>query len=302
MDISKLPYVPECIHVYQTSLLCLSYPCPSLSYFILNFFIYSVSYLDRYGGDPRKIVLVGQSAGAHIGSCILLNKIQDATINGIKGQKDIQLKEATWSIGNLRGFIPVSGPYDLITMRSILHQHGLDKGILDVLFCNDLRRYSPTCTLLDVHKFSVASSRPDDDASFDNCIRDDVCKSLLLQFPPTCIIHGKTDRTVPFNISENFFAALREANVRNVELKLYEKWGHTDPILEAPFSGDHTFHKDVYDLVILWTTKNKSAEDSIHSLKTPTRPKYAAFDPFHPACQKICPSLLVELGRFFNPF
>jgi len=205
-----------------------------------------------------------------------LNKIQTAAVNGTSGQNDIQQKEATWSVGSLRGFIPVSGPYDLITMRSILHQHGLDKGILDVMFCSDLTRFSPTCTLHDL--------------------------SLLLHFPPTCVIHGKTDRTVPFTVSEDFFAALRGANVQNVELKLYEKWGHTDPILEAPFSGDHTFHKDVYDLVIQWTTKNQSAVNSTHSLKTPTRPKHSAFDPFHPACQKICPSLLVELGRFFNPF
>lgn len=288
---------------YQTSLPCPRLPCRCSffsNYFELLLLFYF--FLDRYGGDPRKIVLVGQSAGAHIGSCILLNKIQTAAVNGTSGQNDIQQKEATWSVGSLRGFIPVSGPYDLITMRSILHQHGLDKGILDVMFCSDLTRFSPTCTLHDLHKISVASSHPDDDASFDNCMRGKIYKSLLLHFPPTCVIHGKTDRTVPFTVSEDFFAALRGANVQNVELKLYEKWGHTDPILEAPFSGDHTFHKDVYDLVIQWTTKNQSAVNSTHSLKTPTRPKHSAFDPFHPACQKICPSLLVELGRFFNPF
>jgi prenylcysteine alpha-carboxyl methylesterase len=252
--------------------------------------------LDRYGGDPRKIVLVGQSAGAHIGSCILISKIHDAAVINKNDESDTLQKIASWRVSDLRGFIPVSGPYDLITMRNILHQHGLDKGILDVMFCNDLERYSPTCTLLNFHRDS-------DNALFDNSTKQKMHNLLRLKFPPTCIIHGKTDRTVPFTISVNFFSALSEAKVQNtVDLKLYENWGHTDPILEAPFSGDHTFHRDVYDLVTLWTTNKTSAEDSDPSAETSSVTTYAAFDQSHPACQKICPSMLVALGRFFNPF
>lgn len=73
------------------------------------------------------------------------------------------------------------------------------------------------------------------------------------------------------------------------ETKMYKEWTHTDPILEAPMMGNHLYHKDVYQLVCLWT-------DNVQSHHTTT------FDEKHPMLQPICPSLLVEAARFCNPF
>jgi len=235
----------------------------------------------------------------------LLQKIQDAA-NSTSTNNRI----SRWSVGDLRGFIPVSGPYDLIKMRDILHQHGLDKGIVNAMFCNDLKRYSPTCRLLELDNNGEGVDISAEGTQRYRSSNDDtksICSTTTTsirtynmfrsQFPPTCVIHGKTDRTVPYSISIDFFKALQRIQIQNtVSLKLYEGWGHTDPILEAPFAGDHTFHRDVFELVQLWTS-NKAEKKSGDDSET-----FTVFDPSNPACKKICPSVLVNLGRFFNPF
>ena len=38
-------------------------------------------------------------------------------------------------------------------------------------------------------------------------------------------------------------------------------WAHTDPILEAPMRGNHLHHRDIYELVCLWTTSNDCSPD-----------------------------------------
>ena len=221
------------------------------------------------------------------------NVSNDSTV--INPTSNVPNTQTTWNVSDLCGFIPVSGPYDLITMRDILHQHGLDKGIVSAMFCNDLECYSPTCFLNKLHEevFSFDKDKGDDALS-DNSIHSmkrETFEEVRSQFPPTCIIHGKADKTIPYAVSVDFFTALRQMGLRNtVSLKLYDGWGHTDPILEAPFAGNHSFHRDVYNLVQLWTSVSTTGKN------------IKPFDETHPACRQICPSRLVELGRFFNPF
>jgi acetyl esterase/lipase len=69
----------------------------------------------------------------------------------------------------------------------------------------------------------------------------------LEQFPPTAIIHGGKDRSVPielvslyvspllliffmYRVAEEFSDILREAHVK-VKSYYYPQWTHTDPIL-----------------------------------------------------------------------
>jgi prenylcysteine alpha-carboxyl methylesterase len=271
---------------------------------------WTLNNIQQYGGDPNKLVICGQSAGAHIGACLLLQKAQleppPTTRDSIMSPNSVSSTSSSWEeipppppagdatttswdSEDIKGFIGVSGPYDLVAMKDILHQHGLDKSIVSAMFGHDLQKYSPTRIVRELtteHKLRVKQ-----------------------QFPPTCIIHGQVDKTVPFKISLEFFTALQQVELPEVRLKLYPSWSHTDPILEAPFAGNHLFHRDVYDLVKLWTsatcdsadtpTTNGDAHDATtDAIKEPLLP----FDENHPACGKICPLFLVQIARFCNPF
>jgi acetyl esterase/lipase len=247
-----------------------------------------------YGGDPNKVVLAGQSAGAHLGACLMLRKsklqqpkpsepststplmsvsIETDTSRAaplLSQRDDAPAPPATstsWRALDIKGFIAVSGPYDLVSMRDILHEHGLDKSIVSAMFRNDLAQYSPTLIvrelLLNTSTSTSSKSKQighcgGTDGEEDTSTSLDVMRRRVqTQFPPTCIIHGQVDKTVPFKISLDFYHALKELQLEQqppLEFKLYPSWSHTDPILEAPFAGNHLFHRDVYDLVKLWTT------------------------------------------------
>jgi prenylcysteine alpha-carboxyl methylesterase len=279
---------------------------------------WTLTNIQQYGGDPNNLVICGQSAGAHIGACLLLQKAQkmeppitttrdsarslDSGASTNSSWEDIPpppplsaVDEATsttsWEAEDIKGFIGVSGPYDLVAMEDILHQHGLDKSIVSAMFGHNLQKYSPTRIVRE--------------------LTTELKLRVQQQFPPTCIIHGQVDKTVPFKISLDFFTALQQLELPEVRLKLYPSWSHTDPILEAPFAGNHLFHRDVYDLVKLWTssTNDGAAETDTttngeaHDATTNTMEELLLpFDENHPACRKICPLLLVQIARFCNPF
>ena len=248
---------------------------------------WTLQHIAEYGGDPTKVVLAGQSAGAQLGACLLLKKAQLEAPTGTDNERNTSTNNTTsWHALDIKGFIATSGPYDLVAMRDILHTHGLDKSIVSAMFCNDVARYSPTLTVRD-----LLSGDKDQDR-----------QRVQLHFPPTCVIHGQVDKTVPFQISVDFYEALKQLqqsqpppqqqsqSQQYLEFKLYPSWSHTDPILEAPFAGNHLFHRDVYDLAKLWTTTEEE-EDLL-----------LPFDESHSACWKICPLFLVQIARFCNPF
>lgn len=59
--------------------------------------------LDRYGGDPEEVYLMGHSAGAHIAALLALN-----------GQ---YLRRAGAAPSDIAGFIGLSGPYDFLPLE-----------------------------------------------------------------------------------------------------------------------------------------------------------------------------------------
>lgn len=135
----------------------------------------------RFTRLRRNITLVGQSAGAHLGSMVLLtkaaaafrseslkmvNRFSFATVEeGVdfdlavdQGLTDVEelrdgsptsrsttpefervrgfteVKQETWKPTDLRGFIPISGPYDLVELCDHFQKRGLDRRILDWIF------------------------------------------------------------------------------------------------------------------------------------------------------------------------
>lgn len=225
----------------------------------------------EFGGDPSRVVLVGQSAGAHLGSCIMLEKAISEVTNKHTSNPVLS---TTYKASDLRGFVPVSGPYNMVSMRGHFHKHGLDRGLLLKMFDKKVECHSPVHLLLRFQRhvseaYGSALSKP----------------SLECALPPLCIVHGTSDETVPFEQSTEFVSHLQKSKAA-LSTITYEGWGHTDAIIEAPFDGDNRFHRDVYNLVKLWTDGDSMGP----------------FDESLPSCRRMCPRFLVAIGRFLNPF
>jgi prenylcysteine alpha-carboxyl methylesterase len=219
---------------------------------------WTLDHVQDYGGDPTKLVLVGQSAGGHLCAMVLLRRalgLSTTTMTTPLVQAIDAPREPT-----VCGFVSLSAPYDLDVMRTTtFRNHGMSQSFMMRLFGNDLTSYSPLALVENI-------------------------SSWTHEFPPTRIFHGTADKTVPYQGSEDFAAALRAAGLLSVRCDLYTGWSHTDPILEGVFDADHRFHRDLYNLVQEWTG---------HEVD---------FDVTHSACRRQCPRALIVLARWMNPF
>jgi prenylcysteine alpha-carboxyl methylesterase len=62
---------------------------------------------DKFGGDPERIFLVGQSAGAHLSAVAM---IQQAKMEK-EADEGKSSEFPSWRSSRLRGFVGISGPY-----------------------------------------------------------------------------------------------------------------------------------------------------------------------------------------------
>ena len=74
-----------------------------------------------YGGDPKRVVVIGQSAGAHLGSCVLLRKaleeLDEATNDASPLSNHHQHLHSSYKARAVRGFMAASGPYNITAMQ-----------------------------------------------------------------------------------------------------------------------------------------------------------------------------------------
>jgi len=136
---------------------------------------WAFDHVGEYGGDADGIVLVGQSAGAHIGGVVVATKVLDwlrgeeerrmgggsgssSSANdgeGGRGTNDagvtareecestsssFRLLQSAYSPRQLRGFVSTSCPHNLVSMRRELHRHGLGEEVQRDIFGGGRRR------------------------------------------------------------------------------------------------------------------------------------------------------------------
>ncbi|GFQ01370.1 isoprenylcysteine alpha-carbonyl methylesterase icme [Phtheirospermum japonicum] len=159
----------------------------------------------EYGGDPNRVYLMGQSAGAHIAACALLEQ----AIKESNGEK------TPWSVSQIKAYFGLSGGYNFYDLVDYFHSKGLYRSIfLSIMEGEEsLRRYSPEVR-----------------------VQDPTNRNAVSLLPPIILFHGTADYSIPFDSSKNFAETLRNLGVQ-AESILYEGKTHTDLFLQDPMRG-----------------------------------------------------------------
>ncbi|XP_048546942.1 probable isoprenylcysteine alpha-carbonyl methylesterase ICMEL1 isoform X2 [Triticum urartu] len=158
-----------------------------------------------YGGDPERIYLVGQSAGAHIAACTLVNQ----------AIRECGEDTSTWSVAQLKAYFGISGGYNLLNLVDHFHRRGLYRSVfLSIMEGEEsLRKFSPEVMVKDV-----------------------AVRSAVSLLPRIILFHGTSDCSMPSAESEAFLDALQQRGAK-ADLFLYEGKTHTDLFLQDPLRG-----------------------------------------------------------------
>ncbi|KAM7487576.1 hypothetical protein LguiB_025060 [Lonicera macranthoides] len=162
--------------------------------------------ISEYGGDPNRIYLMGQSAGAHIAACAL---VEQAIKEAGEGES------TSWSVTQLKAYFGLSGGYNLLNLVDHFHSRGLYRSIFVSIMEGEksLCRFSPEVMVQDPQ------------------IRNSV--SLI---PRIFLFHGNEDYSIPSDASKTFANALRRVGAK-AESILYDGKTHTDLFLQDPMRG-----------------------------------------------------------------
>ena len=152
------------------------------------------------------MVLVGQSAGAHIGGVVVARKVLDwfrkekrlitSEQESDNEQVDMQSLKSTYLPNQLCGFISTSTPFNLVTMSPVFHRHGLSASIQANIFGGQsdnqediFEKSSPYHLMLKAHNEYTSWLQMSKGESYGQLELKEV-------FPRLCVIHGTADKTV----------------------------------------------------------------------------------------------------------
>ncbi|XP_066312209.1 probable isoprenylcysteine alpha-carbonyl methylesterase ICME isoform X4 [Miscanthus floridulus] len=204
-----------------------------------------------YGGDPNQIYLMGQSAGAHIAACALMEQ----------AVKESGGHPVSWSVTQIKAYFGLSGGYNIHNLVDHFHERGLYRSIfLSIMEGEEsLSRYSPEI----VAKTSSAET--------------------IALLPLIVLMHGTGDYSIPSSASLlNFMLRATLSSMRSqtfadvlqqvgaqARLLLYEGKTHTDIFLQDPLRGGRD--PLVEDVLSIIHADDAIARQKIASAPTPKR-------------------------------
>ena len=172
------------------------------------------------GGDPARVVVVGQSAGAHLSATAILRQAEwELSGYGLA---------SAWSPSSLAGFVGVSGVYNPDDQGLVNHFHrrGLHKEVFH--------------SIMEAGYSGARAEEALPRASPCAILRDQAgVPGLVARQPPVLLCHGSADTSAPPSESTKFAKALRAAGVTSVSENYYPGKTHTDPFVTDPILGGH---------------------------------------------------------------
>jgi len=119
-----------------------------------------MNHCQAFGGDESDVFLVGQSAGGHLMSLALLFQ----ALQHVQGTAMIGANPP-WDPTKLKGFVGVSGAYNLVTLADHLHRRGLYKRMLSSIMQGPdgtpwLQQLSPTHLVASLNQDVAAAVPP----------------------------------------------------------------------------------------------------------------------------------------------
>jgi len=180
-----------------------------------------------YGGDTSNMMIMAQSAGAHLTSLLLLERSfleaheQEKELAAESDDsKDSAQLDMGWSVADLKGYVGISGPYDLVSLEPHLASRGIYSRILYSLAVDgDLAGCSPT-RVLKTRDWRAAS---------------ETAARLL---PHMYLFHGEADKSVPSWSTLEFAEGLREVGCEKLTVDVRPGMTHTYPVIEGPMAGE----------------------------------------------------------------
>ncbi|KAG5399260.1 hypothetical protein IGI04_021074 [Brassica rapa subsp. trilocularis] len=192
--------------------------------------------ISAFGGDPNRIYLMGQSAGAHISSCALIEQ----AIKESRGER------ISWSASQIKAYFGLSGGYNLFNMVEHFHNRGLYRSIfLSIMEGEEsFEQYSPGIRLKEPRVRKAAS--------------------LLTHI---VLFHGSEDYSIPCEASKTFAEALQGVEVKT-DLIIYNGKTHTDLFLQDPLRGGKD---ELFDHIVSMIHANDSDGLSKDAVAPPRR-------------------------------
>ncbi|KAK9052502.1 hypothetical protein SSX86_029131 [Deinandra increscens subsp. villosa] len=168
-----------------------------------------------YGGDPNRIYLMGQSAGAHISSCVLVKQ----AIKESKGES------VSWSTSQIKAYFGLSGGYNLTNLVDHFDRRGLYRSIFLSIMEGDesLQQFSPEIL-----------------------IEDPGARNAVSLLPHIVLFHGTGDFSIPPDSSITFVDTLKRVGAR-AELILYQGKTHTDLFIQDALRGGK---EELFDYIV----------------------------------------------------
>ncbi|KAL8247050.1 hypothetical protein R6Q59_008266 [Mikania micrantha] len=166
--------------------------------------------ISEYGGDPNRIYLMGQSAGARISSCALF----------LQAIKELKGDSISSRISNIKAYFGLSGGKHYLLKIVHFARRGLHRSIFSSIMKGEesLKRFSPEII-----------------------IEDPNVRNVISIMPPVILFHGTEDFTIPphanfVSCSIAFVETLKRVGVL-AELILFEGKAHTDLFIQDPLRG-----------------------------------------------------------------